>query len=278
MFVHANVEFTLLHELAHMFFDLYEVPLLGSEEDAADRVAIAAMLNSATAADGFTPEQKLLSVAVNWHADWESMQELQRSYANSDSHAQEIERANTVACFVYGSDPDQYDDLIYARIMPFKRYTECEGEYEQALKSIAWLNRHYSRRFTDRGDNEVNWKRRVSIEFDQVVKLEREPAIKHILEKYKYERFAEFIEARYRLPEDVKIVFGMCRGRANAAWNSVYNQVTICYELINRFFDMYESAKRYQVKGCRHPNFRRVIEEFVDCPPRRPPVHHPPGK
>ncbi|MDF1642661.1 MAG: DUF4344 domain-containing metallopeptidase [Pseudomonadales bacterium] len=267
LFVHANVEFTLLHELAHMFFDLYEVPLLGSEENAADRVALAAILNSATAADGYTAEQKLLAVASNWHADWESMQELQRSFANSDSHSQEIERANIVACFVYGSDPDRYADLIYSRVMPFKRYTECEDEYEQALKSIAWLERHYSRRLQVTNIAETGFSRpvKISVVFDPIKKMNRKAAIEYILEKYKYERFSEFIETKYNLPKDVKIVFGMCRGHANAAWNSVYKEVTICYELINRFFDMYELAKLYLPNGCKHHNFRRILEPFFDC-------------
>jgi len=269
LFVHANIEFTLLHELAHMFFDLYEVPLLGSEENAADRVAITAILTNATAADGYTAEQKLLAVAANWHADWDSMKELQRSYANSDSHSQEIERANTVACFVYGSDPDKYADLIYSRIMPFKRYTECEDEYEQALKSITWLNRHYSRRFPDLTVDELAENRpvRISVEFDRPKKLHRKGAIDYLVKKYRYERVAEMIEEKYRLPTDIKIVFGMCRGRANAAWNTVYKQVTICYELINRFFEMYEQAKKHQAEGCRHPSFKRVLEPYVECVP-----------
>lgn len=269
LFVHANVEFTLLHELAHMFFDLYEVPLLGSEENAADRVAIAAILNNVTAADGYTAEQKLLAVAANWHADWDSMQELQRSFANSDSHSQEIERANTVACFVYGSDPDKYDDLIYSRVMPFKRYTECEGEYEQALKSIVWLNRHYSRRISMPTEIEPaqDWPMKITVEFDKPKKLRRKAAIEYLVEKHRYERVAEFIETKYRLPTDIKVVFGMCRGRANAAWNSVYKQVTICYELIDRFFDMYEQAKTYSAEGCQHASFRRVLEPYVECPP-----------
>lgn len=277
LFVHANVEFTLLHELAHMFFDLYEVPLLGSEENAADRVALAAILSGATAADGYTAEQKLLAVASNWHADWESMQELQRSLANSDSHSQEIERANTVACFVYGSDPDRYADLIYTRVMPFKRYTECEGEYEQALKSIAWLERYYSRRLPAHNTNEAgpNQQERISVVFDQPKKMRRKAAIEYILKKYKYERVPEFIEAKYTLPKDVKIVFGMCRGRANAAWNSVYKQVTICYELINRFFDMYELARLYLPNGCRHPSFRHALEPFFDCSSAQPELIQP---
>ena len=86
-----------------------------------------------------------------------------------------------------------------------------------------------------------------------------------MVEKYRYERVTAFIESKYRLPADIKIVFGMCRGRANAAWNTVYKQVTICYELINRFFEMYERAKVHQHKGCMHPSFRRVLEPYYDC-------------
>ena len=257
LYVHANIQFTLLHEMSHMFFDQFDVPLLGSEEDAADRAAIAAILNGGTPEDGFTAEQKLLAVAANWHAEWDSLPVNQRSLTYSDGHAQEIQRAHTIACFVYGSDPERYDGLIYARVMPFKRMIECEMEYQQAVKSLAWLERHYSRT-----DQPIST--RIHVIRDEM-KVPRSTAIQYIFNKYHYEDLVGRIESTYLLPRNVTVVFGMCRGRANAAWDSVKKRVTVCYELIDRLFDMYEVAKTYRTHGCKYSDLRRAMKPFYEC-------------
>jgi len=261
LFVHANLQFTLLHEMSHMFFDLFDVPLLGSEEDAADRAAIAAILNGGTPEDGFSAEQKLLAVAANWHAEWDSLPENQRSLSYSDGHAQEIQRAHTIACFVYGSDPERYDGLIYAHVMPFKRMIECEAEYQQAVKSVGWLERHYSR--SAHGDPELI-STRIHVIYDEM-KVSRRSAIQYMFNKYQYENFVERIETTYLLPRNVKVVFGMCRGRANASWDTINKQVTVCYELIEHFFETYEIAKSYRSKGCQYSDIRKAMEPFYDC-------------
>ena len=56
LFVLANLEFTLLHEFGHALIDDLQLPVFGMEEDAADRIAIIAMLGVRR----FEPEQQMI--------------------------------------------------------------------------------------------------------------------------------------------------------------------------------------------------------------------------
>ena len=39
-YVQSNLEFTLLHELAHAVIELHDIPVLGGQEQAADQIAL----------------------------------------------------------------------------------------------------------------------------------------------------------------------------------------------------------------------------------------------
>jgi len=70
-FLLANLEFTLLHEFGHLLIEELKLPVLGMEEDAADRLAIIVMMREhqhESSAD-FIPW--LLSVAGGWYTEWE---------------------------------------------------------------------------------------------------------------------------------------------------------------------------------------------------------------
>src|SRR5258708_38268589 len=53
------------------------------------------------------------------------------------------------------------------------------------------------------------------------------------------EAWAGYGRSRYALPRPIKMVMASC-GDANAAWVSSANTETLCYELADDFFDLYE--------------------------------------
>ena len=53
------------------------------------------------------------------------------------------------------------------------------------------------------------------------------------------EALSDYASSRYALPRPIKMVMASC-GDANAAWVSSANTETLCYELADDFFDLYD--------------------------------------
>ena len=53
------------------------------------------------------------------------------------------------------------------------------------------------------------------------------------------EALSDYASSHYALPRPIKMVMATC-GDANAAWVSAANTETLCYELADDFFDLYD--------------------------------------
>lgn len=130
----ADVYFhTLMHEIGHVLYDQYDLPLLAREEDAADALASVLLLeyveNGATialnAADMFGHE----SEAYEWFEQSDFWSE----------HSLDIQRYYSTICHVYGSDPDLHEDLVNDEYgLSEERASACQAEYERL--SAGWLS------------------------------------------------------------------------------------------------------------------------------------------
>lgn len=121
--------FFLLHEIGHALVDVLEIPITGREEDAVDDLAalilieVEAQDDLLTAADAFD----LLAIQVE-----ESGEE--PSYW--DEHSLSVQRAYAMACVLFGSDPEEYAELVDPELLPEERARRCPAEFEQ--KSRSW--------------------------------------------------------------------------------------------------------------------------------------------
>lgn len=126
------VRFAFLHEIGHALIDAYRLPVIGNEEDAADRCSSYICLTelgdegvraSLAAADGFAIESKSSAPESRNMADEHLLQE-QRFY-------------NTL-CMVYGSDTDKYNFIVKENYLPKERAVRCPAEYDRVVQS--WSN------------------------------------------------------------------------------------------------------------------------------------------
>jgi len=124
---------TLVHEVGHVLFDQYELPLLAREEDAADALASVLLLEYAengasvvlNAADMFGRE----SEDTEWFDESDFWSE----------HSLDIQRYYSTICYVYGSDPEGQSDLINPEYgLSPERAENCEYEYERIRQG--WLD------------------------------------------------------------------------------------------------------------------------------------------
>lgn len=129
----ADVYFhTLMHEIGHVLFEQYDLPMLAREEDAADALASVLLLeyvdNGARIALNAAEMFGLESEAYEWFEESDFWSE----------HSLEIQRYYTTLCHVYGSDPDSHEDLVNDEYgLSEERAGNCQIEYERLR--AGWL-------------------------------------------------------------------------------------------------------------------------------------------
>lgn len=123
---------TLLHEFAHAFIFVENIPVVGKEEDAADGLANIMILESfengaditLNAAELFLLESK------------DRPNHTKEDYW--DEHSLDIQRYYSTMCYIYGSAPEKYESL--ARNLGYDDYRKnfCEGDYANLYTS--WMD------------------------------------------------------------------------------------------------------------------------------------------
>lgn len=121
--------FFLLHEVGHALVHVLDLPITGKEEDAVDDLAALVMIEAEAADD-------LLSAAEGFDRLASAIMDSGVELPLWDEHSLEGQRAYTLACLVYGSNPRAYPDLVSPDLLPPSRAERCPGEYQQ--KSDAW--------------------------------------------------------------------------------------------------------------------------------------------
>src|SRR5690606_18127304 len=130
-FVLGNFQFTLLHELAHVAIGDLEVPIIGSEESAADYLATLVLIQPPLPS-AFDAEQRrgfAVTAADAFLVIWQLAQSQGVSPPWWDVHGLSIQRFYTIACLLYGSDPERFEAVPELAQMPWPRSAGCEAEY-----------------------------------------------------------------------------------------------------------------------------------------------------
>lgn len=121
----------LLHETGHAVFYLYNIPVLGREEDAADRVAAYVALQfgdkvASTVIKGSLWKWRAFPV-FSWNAPTASLQ--RALYA--DEHSSNRIRFQTFLCIAHGAKPTLFQTYMTPSNIPPSRAAGCKREYEQ---------------------------------------------------------------------------------------------------------------------------------------------------
>jgi putative metallopeptidase DUF4344 len=120
-----------LHEAGHAVFDIFEVPIFGNEEDAADNFATYIMLQNQMS------EARRLIGGAAW-AWWAYMADYKRDpvvqvrlEGFASDHGLPQERFYNLLCLAYGADPVMFDDLPQVGYLPPTRAPRCKREYKK---------------------------------------------------------------------------------------------------------------------------------------------------
>jgi hypothetical protein len=226
-FVIGNMLFVGFHEMGHALADQFHLPTLGRAEDAADSFATIALLDAGSEFSINVLVQAARGLFLSDRRDRKQREELDFS----DAHGLDKQRGYQIICLMVGSDQQQFKELADWVRMPQDRRGSCAGDYEDA--KYAWHSLLESHRHADGEPTatiDVAYKagqgnlERYARSFQSVALLEA---------------LSDYASSRYALPRPIKIVMASC-GDANATWVSSANTETLCYELADDFFDLYD--------------------------------------
>ena len=121
--------FVFAHEFGHLAFDVYQVPIFGHEEDAADNFAAFIMLQFPDAGP-----RLIMGAAWSYHSFIKDIRDNPRATlplaAFSSNHGQPEERFFNLECMAYGSDAKRYASLVTTGFLPQARAQDCKYEYD----------------------------------------------------------------------------------------------------------------------------------------------------
>ena len=117
---------TALHEFAHAVFELYNVPIFGREEDAADQLAayIILLLDKTVAS-------RLIRGTAYAFLTESKEQKSESTIEYASEHGIAEQRYYNVLCLAFGAHPKHFSDLKSKRILPKDRAERCQDEFEQ---------------------------------------------------------------------------------------------------------------------------------------------------
>jgi Putative metallopeptidase len=125
-----------LHEAGHAVFDIFDVPIFGNEEDAADNFATYIMLQNQMA------EARRLVGGAAWAwrsyiGDYRKNPVVQmRLEGFASDHGLPQERFYNLLCLAFGSNPVLFDDLARGGYLPPTRSPRCKREYKKVADAF----------------------------------------------------------------------------------------------------------------------------------------------
>jgi hypothetical protein len=122
--------FAATHEIGHAMFDIFDVPIFGRQEDAADQFAAYVMLQFG----GDRAHRLVTGAAYSYRAyikDYKQKPSVTLPLAAfSSDHGSPEERFYNLLCMAYGYDAKVFADLVDQEYLPKTRAKKCLFEYK----------------------------------------------------------------------------------------------------------------------------------------------------
>lgn len=234
-FVEANLAFILLHEMGHALISELELPVLGRQEDAADRLAAYLMTQS-------QPMEKLFQYAiVGWFARAEQTKPDEIQWWGR--HSPDQQRATDAVCLLYGSDPPRFKALADEYSFPKALRGPCVDDAKSNAKS--WFEmlspNMVAGNAEDRARVPPAGPEFITIDYAESrdYKADREFLIRTGL----LEEVRNGFRRNFMVRPGISLTARECT-EPNAFWSAEERRLTICYELVRQYRDMASQPRR----------------------------------
>lgn len=128
---------TLFHEFAHAAIAMYQLPVLGKEEDAADALASVLLI------EYYDQGQEIARSAADLFILESEDREVLDEEDFWDEHSLDEQRYFSTLCHIYGSNPQGYTDIIEDELLSEDRAERCIDEYAQIVDGWGQLLEPY---------------------------------------------------------------------------------------------------------------------------------------
>jgi hypothetical protein len=234
--------FTVSHELGHAIIGLFELPMLGPEEDAADTFAAIALLSVGSE---FT-HRAMLDAAISLKRAAEREHRTADEPVFFQQHRPNQQRAYSIVCLMFGSNPREFKDLAESAKLPQERQETCTYEFEQAddawnrvlrphMRGASSAVRSLLRRLLGSKSSDK------SHELIEIRHLDAPgplaPYRQLLVRSGMLEAVRETVLYPFVLPKKITIEAKSC-GEPNAYWDSGPTTLTLCYELMAAFAEL----------------------------------------
>ena len=153
------------HEFGHALIDLYQIPVLGREEFAADTISAMLMLRLAK-----DKARRLIMGAAYWYTDDLETDVTLKPTELSSVHGTPHQRFFNLLCTAYGANQEMFGDLVEKGYLPEERAEDCKSEFEQAEHAFNLLVRPHMDQSLARQVFGKRWMPDVSIQPPHLVK------------------------------------------------------------------------------------------------------------
>jgi hypothetical protein len=131
--------FAAAHELGHALFDIYNIPIFGRQEDAADQFATYYILQFG----GERARRLILGAAYSYRGFVKPLKGNPKVTlplaAFSSDHGQPEQRFFNLVCIAYGYDPKLFAGAVDKKYLPLTRAKVCELEYQNLRYAVKKL-------------------------------------------------------------------------------------------------------------------------------------------
>jgi len=121
---------SILHEFGHVLVNMYDIPILGREEDAVDNLANILLL------DYFKDGDDILLTNADIYDLYGDEKKTLEEQDFMDEHSLDLQRFYSMLCFVYASNPEKYEKMLSEYKFPLYRKDMCIDDLTNT--SRAW--------------------------------------------------------------------------------------------------------------------------------------------
>jgi hypothetical protein len=230
-FVVGNIEYLLVHEIAHLLITEKNIPIIGPVENAADYIATLALIRE----EPLDPAQRdraakfLLASAGAFSASWQTGRALDAEVPYWGAHALSIQRYYQIVCLLYGSDPAAFADVLEGARVTEAKGEGCIAEYARADQAVEWLLQNYGRKPGDPpgAATQIVYGRPPTTVSTSVLRELRSIEL--------LERVVGRLHERFTIEQPFELVMRRC-GQSEAAWIPERRELVICYELVDTLY------------------------------------------
>jgi hypothetical protein len=230
-FVTGNVLFVLAHEAGHALISVFDLPVLGREEDAADALATVLALKMANP----FADRVVFNAARSWFLRHQRDKEEHGPGVYYDEHGLDLQRAYNIVCLLVGGQPDKFTALANEVKLPKERQATCRFDFSNTSSSVEQALKPHLRKPEDP-------KTKIEVNYAQTSKYTDVPAVGRKLQIL--EIVAQWLSEDFAWTTPISLEMRQCGDDVSSRWVAREKKIIVCYEIVREFVQLYRQFGR----------------------------------